>query len=970
MIGPWVSFSERDRLMRSWMLFVTALPLVWPTAAQAGPPDFSRDVRPILAGRCFKCHGPDAAAREAGLRLDQHDAAIAALESGERAIVPGDVEHGTLLTRVTTEDADQRMPPPSEGPALSPKEVDILRRWIAAGAKYSQHWSYVTPEKSQLPELHVDAAWCRNAIDRWILSRLQTEGLSPQPEADRATLLRRVTLDLTGLPPTLEERDAFLNDHSPEAYERVVDRLLSSPAFGERWGRAWLDLARYADSAGYADDPPRVIWKYRDWVIDALNSGMTFDEFTIEQLAGDLLPNPTNAQLTATGFHRNTMTNSEGGTDDEEFRNVAIVDRVNTTMQVWMASTTMCAQCHDHKYDPVSQKEYYQLFAILNQTADADQRDESPLLSQYSPDQLQQRGRLEQHIAEAEAEFKELASKTSGATIVEGPIAARFIRIELPGKEKILSLAEVQAFRGETNVAAGKTATQSSVAFEGPPNLAVDGNTNGHFTDAKSTTHTKSEESPWWEVDLAESGLIDRVVVWNRTDGGIGGRLNGFRIVLLDESRQARWVTTVAEAAAMDGSYPVPVSTEKLDEAARSQLADYLAANSPETAAARSKVKSLQDQLAAIQPMTTPVMRALAADKQRVTKIQIRGNFLDLGEQVSAGTPAVFPPAESSAPDRLALARWLIDRRNPLTARVLVNRMWEHLFGIGIVETSEEFGLQGELPSHPELLDWLAVEFMDRGWDMKQMIRPIVTSATYRQSSNGTEELVERDPNNRLLARGPRFRLEAELVRDQALAIAALLSDKMHGPSVKPPRPKMGLTAAFGASTDWDASLGEDRYRRGVYTFWQRSIPYPSMDTFDAPNREVCTVRRTRTNTPLQALVTLNDPVYVEAAQGLARRIVREASGLTADAEALTSARIGYAFQLCLMREPSELERKVIGETHAKALAAFRDRPEDAVKMATDPIGPVPDGVDANDLAAWTVVANVLLNLDETLTRR
>ncbi len=460
-------------------------------------PAFQREIRPLLAGRCFKCHGPDAETREGGLRLDTQAGASSRLESGKVGVVPGDPKQSEVLARITSTNPDLRMPPPAEGPPLSASEIDLLSRWIAAGAKYESHWSYEPPRKATVPGVS-RPEWCGNPIDRFVLSRLDREGRSPQKKADPAILLRRVTLDLTGLPPTIEEADAFLANPSSDAYAAVVDRLLASPAFGERFGRPWLDLARYADSAGYADDPPRVIWRYRDWVISALNSGMGFDQFSIEQLAGDLLPSPTESQLIATGFHRNTMTNSEGGTDDEEFRNVAIVDRVNTTMQTWMATTVMCAQCHSHKYDPISQKEFFQLFAILNQTEDADRRDEAPLLSVYTPEQEQQRAELRQKLAIAQERVEQLKKETPEAALVEGPVRGRFVRVELPGKGKILSLAEVQVFQGDRNLATKQSATQSSTAYDAAASRAVDGETNGQFEEAKSTTHTATEESPWW----------------------------------------------------------------------------------------------------------------------------------------------------------------------------------------------------------------------------------------------------------------------------------------------------------------------------------------------------------------------------------------------------------------------------------------------------------------------------------------
>ncbi|NCA10825.1 DUF1553 domain-containing protein, partial [bacterium] len=640
-------------------------------------------------------------------------------------------------------------------------------------------------------------------IDRFILARLEAEGLAPQPEADRATLARRLALDLTGLPPPPEEIDAFVADPAADAVEKLVDRLLAHDGYGEHQARQWLDLARYADSAGYADDPARTIWGWRDWVVKAFDANMPFDEFTLKQIAGDLLPGGSLDDRVATAFHRNTLTNNEGGTIDEEFRTVAIIDRVNTTLSTWMGTTMACAQCHDHKYDPLSQKEYFRLYAILNNTADADRRDESPV-----------------------------------------------VRI------------------------------------------------------------------PWEPVDAARDALEQEI------------------------AEVVAGIPELATPAAQDGPEP------------------------PEFQPARKVLEDLRGTLAATPAVTVPVLEELAGDKRRITKIQLRGNWQNLGDEVTEGVPAAFHPppvADGQRVDRVALAKWLVDPANPLTARVVVNRIWERLFGIGIVSTSEEFGSQGDLPSHPELLDWLATELVARAWDMKAIQRLIVTSAAYRQTSKCPPELVARDPENRLIACGPRVRLPAEVIRDQALAAAGLLSRKKGGPSVKPPQPNLGLNAAFGGGIDWQTSTGEDRYRRAVYTTWRRSNPYPAMATFDAPSREVCTIRRPRTNTPLQALVTMNDPAYVEAAQALARRMIREGGSTAAD-------RAARGFRLVLARQPTAAEIDRLARLHDEALVDYRAAPVDAVKMATDPLGPVLAGIDADmaDLAAWTVVANVILNLDET----
>ncbi len=1131
--------------------------------------DFTKDVKPILSNSCFACHGPDEAERHGGidgLRLDTLEGARADLGDGSQAIVPGDPDSSMLLQRIASDDESLRMPPADVAGPLSPEQQDILRRWIAQGAPYAPHWAYQAPVRQPAPVTTNDN-WSRNEIDRFLQARMHAEGLSPSAEADRNALIRRVTLDLTGLSPTPEEVDAFLNDSSPNAYEQLVDRLLASDAFGEHWARMWLDLARYADSAGYADDPPRTIWAYRDWVIRAFNRNMPFDQFTIEQIAGDLLENPTEDQLIATAFHRNTLTNNEGGTDDEEFRNVAIVDRTNTTMEVWMATTMSCAQCHTHKYDPITQEEYFRFFAFFNNTADADRRDESPFIEIFTDEQLQQKSRWEAELAQLRktlttptpelladldtwaaevstplawtplvpsavrtssqhpasvdpqsaiittsgdprqetvdvaAHFPRAARLTglrlhaltadhlpnkgpghAGGNFVVSRVAAsveppqgtrltgRYLRIEIPGPQKILSLAEVQIFSGSTNVALGGVATQSSTAYEGGAKLAIDGNTRGEYYADMSTTHTAQSDNPWWDIDLQTSHPLDRISLWNRTDNKLHTRLSGFRIALLDENRSVVWEEMVTDPPnpnrefslsgartlplklafadfTQQGFHPQDVLTDKAaddkgwaiagsvgqphhltlipehpvdipagatltvrieqqskyarhtlgrfalhvteDEAAadragipadvmsilqlatddrspdqQQRLVDYHLSIAPPLDDSRARVARLEQQLASIKPYTTvPVLRELPANQQRETRIQLRGNYLATDKVVSPATPSAFPSPPRDAPlNRLTLARWLVSRDNPLTARVMVNRLWEKIFGRGIVLTSEDFGSQGDLPVHPELLDWLAVDFMENGWDVKRLLRQMVLSAAYRQSSRVSPEEFAADPDNRFLARGPRFRLTAEMVRDQALAVSGLLSTKMYGPPVRPPQPAMGLSAAFGSSTDWKTSEGEDRYRRAIYITWRRSNPYPSMSAFDAPNREVCTIRRDRTNTPLQAFVTLNDPVYVEASQALGRRMAAHSGDRTAQIE--------HGFRICVSRPPAKEETARLLALFEATRKSYAADAQAATSLATDPLGPLPEGSDPAEMAAWTVVGNVLLSLDEMLMKR
>ena len=721
-------------------------------AAERPAIDYLRDVRPILARNCFACHGADDAARQAGLRLDEAAAATSQLEGGQRAIVPGEPASSQLIARITATDLESAMPPAETGKQLTAAEVETLRGWIAAGATYSKHWAYVKPVRPTIPTVN-DAAWPTGAIDHFVLARLEAEGLRPTAAADRVTLLRRVTLDLIGLPPTPEEVAAFQSDGRPDAYEQVVDRLLASPAYGERWGALWLDLARYADSQGYAPDGPRTIWRWRDWVIQAFNANMPYDRFTIEQLAGDLLPDAGPAQILATGFHRNTQLNTEGGVNLEEFRHAAVVDRVNTTFAVWMGTTLACAQCHNHKYDPLSQRDYYQIFAIFNNTDDFN-TDEPTL-----------------------------------ATAVVG---------------------------GESEFAAAQ------------PELAA----------AQAAFDELTRER-----DAAQAE-------WEKTAAGYD-----------------KLPKEIAEILA--------VAADERSGKQKDQLAEYHRGLSEKWKVADARLRAAKERYDQV-ATTVPIMRE---GTPRNSFIYLRGEHLSPGEPVSPGVPATFHPAPTDGKlDRLGLARWLVDAENPLTARVAVNRLWQELWGVGLVETAEEFGTQGDPPSHAELLDWLAVEYRESGWDTKRLLKLLVTSSAYRQSSRVSAELAARDPHNRLLGRGPRARLSAEMVRDQALAISGLLSTKMYGPPVQPPQPEFGLAAAFGSSTDWKPSEGDDRHRRAIYTRWRRNLPYPSLVAFDAPERNVCSLRRMRTNTPLQALVTLNDPVFVECAQALARRVLAEAT--------------------------------------------------------------------------------------------
>jgi hypothetical protein len=1141
--------SSGQKAVLTHVLSTVIRPLITFTlvsSALAEPIDFSKQIRPILSENCFFCHGPDDKKREADLRLDD-EAAAKKNHDGVIAVVPGDPEKSALIQRIVSTDPDEVMPPPKQHKTISPEQIALLKEWIKQGAKWGKHWSYEKVVRPAVP------AGAKNPVDAFLAQRLKKEGLSFSPAADRATLIRRVALDLTGLPPTLEELARFTSDKSDSSdLSDIVAHYLAKPAYGEHWARQWLDLARYADSSGYPSDQPREIWAYRDWVIRALNANMPFDQFTIEQLAGDLLPNPTDDQLIATAFHRNTMTQNEGGTDDEEFRNAAIIDRVNTTFAVWMGTTMACAQCHTHKYDPLTINEYFQFYAFLNQSADSDKKDEVPLHSFDTPETKKQREALKTEIAALEARFGKPDAKwlvgleawdrgfardlgwqspkpskvsESGAKIendgrvilaknkdtasytVELPLAgdklsalrletapqagfgnfvltslkaevvppdakaaplARFVRVELPGPKKMLQLAEVQVFSGAENIAPKGVASHSSQYQDAAAKRANDGNTDGDYKKG-SVSHTAgTDNDPWWEVDLKAAKPVDRVVVWNRLDG-VSKRLDGFRVVLLDEKRQILWksdptpapekekafaisgpvalsfTTTLADYSqsgfeatkfleakskgwAVGGAAEKPLTLTLLTNSpivvpagaklrvildqksefkqhtlgnfrlsftgdARVQQAAKIPANviaalaqpkrtpdqqkavvdyyvrniAKESAAERTRLAAATQELAAIKPVTVPIMRDLDPKQRRVTKVQLRGNWQSLGDEVSEATPAVFHPLPANEPkNRLTMAKWLVSRDNPLTARVTVNRLWESLFGIGLVRSSEEFGSQGDLPFHPELLDWLAAELMDSGWDIKHLLNLMVTSQAYQQNSKSTPELNERDPDNRLLARGPRFRPTGEQVRDQALAVSGLLSEKMYGVPVRPMTPNLGLSTAFGRSNDWEVSKGEDGHRRSLYTEVRRNSPYASFTTFDAGNREVCMIRRSRTNTPLQAFVTLNDPVFLETHQAMARRIVLKDGKDRKDFK----ERLTLMFRLCLAREPTVTELTALTELYADSLATYQKDAAAAMKMATEPLGPVEAGADVVELAAWTAVANVVMNLDEFLMRR
>ena len=1020
-----------------------------PFPAEAPPIDFATDIRPILSNNCYLCHGPDPSSRKADLRLDTPEGLQAILDRGIPPVTPGDRDASELWRRVTTDDPDDQMPPPDSGKALTADQIDMLRRWIDAGAPWKNHWSFEPILRHPLPDVQ-NEAWCENDLDRFILARLESEGLTPSPRADKHTLIRRVTLDLTGLPPTPEEVDSFLADDSPNAYDRLVDRLLASPAFGERWARVWLDLARYADTKGYEKDAGRIIWPYRDWVIRAFNDDMPFDEFTIKQLAGDLLPNPTDDDILATAFHRNTMNNDEGGTDDEEFRVAAVKDRVTTTFSVWNGLTMNCAECHTHKYDPITQTEYYEAFAFFNQTADADRPDEAPTRPFGSVEQTVQLAEIDSEVSDLKSQIDAIIetnraelgrdtspgseSRATEARPATEPTDWYWIDDDTPPGVTLqadgradpwvwISGDEHPAGAGSRSlVRSGPEFTQQY--FDAAPiPLTL------HEGDKLLTSVWLDEADPPREIMLqihTADGSWEHRAYWGENLIGFGEDNTGARRPMGALPARGRWVrlelgldtvnlkpgdqidgwalsqhggTVRWDAIGLRTTHPprndwgrsyaawadLLIATEGrgLPEGVKAALlADaptpdqqallqrhYLRHFHADTRAAIRDLDTQLDRLRADRAriagrMTrVPIMAELPEAQHRTTHLLSGGSFLAPQEEVSPGVPEALHDFPDNLPrNRLGLAEWIASPDNPLAPRVTVNRFWERFFGRGLVETMEDFGAQGTPPTHPELLDHLALTFIDNGWSMKELCRYIVTSATYRQSSDATPELLEHDLYNILYARGPRFRIEAEMLRDQALAVSGLLSSKMYGPPVYPPQPD-GIWQVVYSGESWMTSTGEDRYRRGLYTYWRRTSPYPSMTTFDAPSREVCTPRRLRTNTPLQALVTLNDPVYIEAAQALARRMIDQAGPIASDRAAL-------GLQLALAREPRPEEIDTILALVADEYAHYRDDTQAAIAMATDPIGALPSNLDPAEAAAWTVAANVILNLDEFLTRR
>ncbi|TAH34360.1 MAG: DUF1553 domain-containing protein [Planctomycetota bacterium] len=984
-----------------------ALAVRLPAATQepASGLSFQGEVRPILEQRCFACHG--ATRQKAGLRLDQRAWARAGSKNGNRpVIVPGNSAESLLYQRLVAADEDERMPFGEE--ALAAEEIEILRRWLDEGAEWPEdgstlrrHWSYVPPARPALPPVR-DDAWPRNGVDRFVLARLEREGLAPSPEAPAETLIRRLYLDLVGLTPPVSEVDEFLADARPDAYERLVERLLASPHYGERQAQLWLDLARYADTNGYEKDERRSQWRYRDWVIDAYNRNLPFDRFTIEQLAGDLLPDATLEQRIATGFHRNTMVNKEGGVDAEEFRVAAVVDRTNTTASVWLGATLGCAQCHDHKYDPYAQEEYYQFFAFFNSTTDSggseDPQIEAPtpqqqaVMAELAPQIEALERELEARTPELESAFgawerrrrAELAQwvalqprsveSARGATLTVLDDGSVLASGSAPDMDHYVVSAEV----GLPRVAGLRIEALSdpSLPSQGPGRTG-----HGNFVLNEVTLLVDGVAVPLGRA-RADFEQMDRP--WPASGAVDGDPASGWAIVpQTGQSHQAvfaleralpaahievrlaqdygsrhtlgRFRVSVCAEAPPDAP-PLPPALERLlvlggtrGAPEQAQLEAHWRASAPELEAARARLAQLRARLP--QPATCMVLAERA--QPRATHVLQKGSFLSPGAAVEPAVPAVLGSLPPDAPrNRLGLAQWLVAPDNPLTARVLANRVWSQYFGAGLSSTPEDFGSQGDAPTHSELLDWLALELVSGGWDVKALHHLIVTSATYRQASRVTPELLERDPYNRVFARGPRFRLEAEAVRDVALSASGLLNPVLGGPSVFPPQPD-GIWNLPYSDDRWTAQQGAERHRRALYTFWRRSAPYPLMTNFDAPSREFTCTRRARSNTPLQALNLLNDPAFVEAAAALARRMLAQAGA--GDAE-----RAAYGFRLCVARAPQPEEVRILLELLGAQRRRYQADPQAAAALVA--------GADP-DLAAWTVVANVLLNLDETITK-
>jgi len=1021
--------------------------------------DFNRDVRPILSDRCFSCHGPDAEDRQAGLRLDGRDTAIALLESGSTAIVPGKPEASEMLVRITSTDPDVVMPPPHVNKPITQAEAEILRRWITEGAEYRGHWAFERVQRPAVPEVK-NASWPQTPIDRFILSKLEHEGLAPNPEADRMTLARRVALDLTGLPPAPADVDAFVADPSRDAYEHYVDRLLASAHFGERMAIEWLDAARYADSHGYQTDSSRSNWPWRDWLISAFNRNLPFDQFTVEQLAGDMLEHPDRDQIVATGFNRNHRINGEGGIIAEEWRVETVIDRVETTGQTWLGLTAGCARCHDHKYDPLTQKEFYALFALFNNVPESgtimgsENRsggNSDPLHLLPTVQQEQELARLEQVVVDAElarqAEvanidslvaawdlairralatphevwetFEPLELRSSGgATFRRSEDGSWYVEGQVPPRDtyEFESLVPAGTFGGlrlevlpDASLAGdggfGRAGNGNVVVSKLEAEIDPPGDARAIPVDLKraeadyeqdgwaAASVLKGEQGKGWAIDghVAEKRQPrhlavfpdkavavpenSRLVIRIRQEAFDGHAIGRFRLAFSSDDPSLLGVAgvklpdAVKAALAVDREQQTPEQKAVIVAFYRANVDGPIRQTERAHEAAKKSVEVFRDAL--------PSAMVMKEGDPREAFLLVRGEYDKRGDRVEAALPAFLPqlPAGTKA-DRLSLAHWIVSRDNPLTARVWVNRIWERFFGTGLVKTSENLGSQAEYPSHPELLDWLAVEFMEAAampavngqpaqpWDMKAFIKMVLMSAVYRQTATVAPEKLARDPANRLLARGARLRLPGEAVRDAALAASGLLVPTLGGPSVRPWMPDgvWDETSKYGDLRGYKADTGTGRYRRTMYTIWKRTAGPPTMLLFDAPNRETCTVKRSRTNTPLQALALLNETTFVEVAHGLAKRMIAE--GGTTPAE-----RIAHGFRLALGRQPATAELATLVAGFEADLARFTAEPTAAEQYLAVGLVKHPDHVPVAECAAYSLAANVIINLDEFVMR-
>ncbi len=1020
---------------------------------------FDRDIRPILSEYCYTCHGPDAGKLQAGLRLDIKDSAFGPLESGSTAVIAGKPEESELVRRILSADSGELMPPAESGKPLLPAQIAALKRWIEEGAQWADHWSFQSIRTPSIPHAATADDRVNNAIDEFVLAKLHSEGLAQSPPEDKERLIRRASLDLTGLPPTIKEVDDFLNDDSPSAFERVVDRLLGSQHFGERLALPWLDLARYGDTSGYHNDSLRDMWLWREWVIHAFNQNLPFDQFTIEQLAGDLLPDATIDQKIASGFHRNVMTSDEGGLIDAEYRNLYVVDRIATTGVSWLGMTVACAQCHDHKYDPITQKDFYALYAFFNNVPENGKdgvrdRNPQPFLSVPSDMQKAKLKQNDEEFAAAELKLSELMKTlTEKQSSWEQAFVANNADVKLPPPTVLFTLDEngngknadgtdlVALPQGDIQFdegAVGKSFKAGSVGWfeygeqfdfekEQPFSVASylmvtpeGGAPFGKMNDADGARgwdlefhglrpsvhlihrwpddviHIQADEDlpanvfthvaftydgsgKAAGVQLYVNGLLAKTSIKvDQLKGSIRsgtpfsiGRRSSASVAFrgrVDDVHVYDRALSGGDIAAFNTSEMIKLVSTPNDQRTdkqKEQIAKYFQQSQvPELAIVQKSVVDLRkakDDFAASIP-NTMVMSEMATPRD--TFIKVRGNYDQDGEKVSASVPAFLPqisPQPDGAPlNRLHLAKWLVAPNHPLTARVTMNRWWAMLFGTGIVKTLNDFGSQGERPSHPELLDWLASDFL-RDWDTKRVIKQIVLSATYQQSTQVSPELLARDHENRLLARGPRQRLDAEIIRDNALAISGILNPSIGGKSIKPVQPDGTWEINEMGGYGYDKSTGADLYRRGIYVYWRRSTVYPSFITLDAPTREFCVAQRAKTSTPLQSLVLMNDPVFVEAARAFAQRILAEPN-LT------DSARTQLAWRLALARNPTDSEHSILNRTLEQQLAHYRIDIDAAKRFVAVGDLPKPPTLDDSELAAWTALSNVILNLNETIS--